>query len=143
MSIIENVREKLAGTILDWFEHTPKRIYLKINPKDIKYAVQSLVKGLGFRFIIASGCDTPDGIEILYHFSYDKSGLVLSLRVLLIDKNKPEIDSIATLFPAAAWIEREMWELLGINFIGHPNLEHLLLIDEWPKGNYPLRHDRK
>ncbi|MDI6606200.1 MAG: NADH-quinone oxidoreductase subunit C, partial [Candidatus Omnitrophota bacterium] len=79
------------------------------------------------------------GLEILYHFSMDKSGVIYSARVLIEDKKSPKIDSIAPLFPGAEWIEREIWELLGINFIGHPNLTHLLLIDDWPEGKYPLR----
>jgi len=142
MHITESVKGKLSNKITDWYEHSPKRIYIKAKPQDIKSIASVLFKDLGFRFIIASGCDTPEGIEILYHFSYDRMGLILSIRVLLKDKKKPEIESIAKLFPAAEWIEREIWELLGINFIGHPKLEHLLLIDEWPKGDYPLRHDR-
>jgi len=39
----------------------------------------------------------------------------------------------------ALWIEREMHELLGVNFPGHPNLKKLLLPDDWPDGVYPLR----
>jgi NADH:ubiquinone oxidoreductase subunit C len=42
---------------------------------------------------------------------------------------------------AAEWIEREMWELLGIRFRNHPDLRHLLLSDDWPEGKYPLRRD--
>jgi NADH-quinone oxidoreductase subunit C len=43
--------------------------------------------------------------------------------------------------PAAEWIEREMWELLGIKFLGHPDLRHLLLSDDWPEDNFPLRRN--
>ena len=46
---------------------------------------------------------------------------------------------MALLCPAAEWIEREMWELLGIDFKNHPDMRHLLLDDDWPEGNYPLR----
>jgi len=41
----------------------------------------------------------------------------------------------------AEWIEREIHEMFGVNFKGHPNLKHLLLKDDWPEGNYPLRRD--
>ena len=91
------------------------------------------------RFIIATGTDRRDGFEIPYHFSEDKTGNVVSIRVLLVDKQKPEIETISNVIKAAEWIEREMWELLGINFNGHPNLKHLLLRDDWPEKNYPLR----
>ena len=143
MSIASEVKTKLEKKAIDWYQHSQRRFYISIRPKDIREAAGILFKDLNFRFVIASGQDTPQGLEILYHFSFDKTGEIVSLRVLLEDKKKPEIDSIATLFPAAEWIEREMWELLGINFIGHPNLKRLLLADEWPEGNYPLRKENR
>ncbi len=143
MSIKEQIREKLGNKIINWYEHSARRIYFSLKPKDLKEVAKILFKELGLRFATATGIDTPAGIEILYHFSFDKTGEIYSLRVLIEDKKHPEIDSLTTLFPAAEWIEREMWELLGINFIGHPNLKHLLLIDEWPEGKYPLRKEHE
>ena len=141
MSIQDEIKEKLKDKIIDWYQHSPKRIYISVRPQDIKNVASFLFRDLGIRFATASGQDTPRGLEILYHFSFDKTGEILSARVLIEDKKKPEIDSIAILFPAAEWIEREMWEMLGINFIGHPNLKRLLLAEEWPKSKYPLRHE--
>ncbi len=135
MSIKEQIREKLGNKIINWYEHLARRIYFSLKPKDLKEVAKILFKELGLRFATATGIDTPAGIEILYHFSFDRSGEIFSLRVLIEDKKKPEIDSITPVFPAAEWIEREMWELLGVNFIGHPNLKHLLLIDDGQKEN--------
>ena len=101
-----------------------------------------LFKELSFRFSTASGIDTPLGIEILYHFSDDKSGKIITLRTLIKDKKEPKIQSITPIIKGAEWIEREIWELLGVNFIGHPNLKHLLLIDDWPEGKFPLRKEK-
>jgi Ni,Fe-hydrogenase III component G len=143
MSIKEQIKERLADKIINWHEHSLRRVYISVKPKDLKEIAEILFKDLGLRFVIASGLDTPKGIEILYHFSFDKTGEIYSLCVLIENKKQPEIDSITTLFPGAEWIEREMWELLGINFTGHPNLKHLLLIEEWPEGKYPLRKDKK
>lgn len=140
MLILDEIKERLAGRIIDWHEHSPRRIYISVKPQDIKAAADCLFKDLGLRFSIASGQDTPAGIEILYHFSFDKTGQMVSLRVLIEDKKTPQIDSLAPVFPAAEWIEREMWEMLGINFVGHPNLKRLLLSENWPEGKYPLRH---
>lgn len=143
MSIKAEVKERLADKIINWHEHSLRRIYISIKPQDLKEAVNFLFKELALRFVTASGLDTPKGIEILYHFSFDKTGEIYSLRVVIEEKKHPEIDSIATLFPGAEWIEREIWELLGVNFIGHPNLKHLLLIDDWPEGKFPLRHEHE
>ncbi|MGB5487465.1 MAG: NADH-quinone oxidoreductase subunit C, partial [Lysobacterales bacterium] len=69
-------------------------------------------------------------------------GIVITLRVL-VDHDSPELDSIAPMYPAAEWIEREIWELLGIHFKGHPDMRHLLLADDWPEGNYPMRRNHE
>ena len=91
---------------------------------------------------IATGIDTPAGIEVMYHWALDSEDCLVTLRVT-VDREAPALESIAVMCPAAEWIEREMWELLGIEFRGHPDMRHLLLDDAWPEGNYPLRrhHD--
>ncbi|MBU0548378.1 MAG: NADH-quinone oxidoreductase subunit C [Candidatus Omnitrophica bacterium] len=141
MFIADEIKERLDEKIIDWYQHSSRRIYFSVEPKYIQAVAGLLFRDLGLRFSIATGQDTPQGLELLYHFSFDKTGEIISVRVLIKDKKKPEIDSLAPLFPAAEWIEREMWEMLGINFIGHPNLKRLLLADEWPEGKHPLRHE--
>lgn len=62
------------------------------------------------------------------------------LRVKIgVPEEAPEVDSIASVWIAANWYERECWEMYGIDFKGHPNLEFLLLYEGF-KG-HPLRKD--
>ncbi len=143
MTPAEKARAALGVRILDWREHSPRRIYITVRPEDLTSAAEILFKKLGFRFSIATGTDTPENIEITYHFSCDATGQFFSLRVLLEDKENPEVDSIAGLTKGAEWIEREIWELLGVNFKGHPDLRRLLLAEDWPEGKYPLRREEK
>jgi len=137
--VVRSIKEKLGDKILKYEEKFGRRIYLDFKPKDIPEVTKFLFKDLGCRFATATGIDTPGGIEILYHFSDDSTGRIISLRTLITDKKNPSIESITSIIRGTEWIEREMWELLGINFKGHPNLKHLLLIDDWPEGKYPLR----
>ena len=58
-------------------------------------------------------------------------------------KPTPEIDSVATITEGANWIEREIHDLLGVNFRGHPDMRRLILADDWPEGFYPLRRDSR
>lgn len=141
-SVKDAIKERLGRKILSWDQINSRRIYFSVKKEDIFETVKILFKDLGLRFAIASGMEVPDGLEILYHFSFDRTGEMFSVRVLIEDKKNPSIDAITPLFPGAEWIEREMWELLGINFKGHPNLKRLLLADDWPEGNYPLRHNK-
>ena len=138
--IKESIKEALGNKITSWDEKSSRRIYFSVKKEDIFETTKLLFKELGLRFSTASGMETTDGFEILYHYSFDKSGEIFSVRVFIGDKKNPEIDAITPIFPAAEWIEREMWEMLGINFKGHPNLKRLLLAEDWPVGEYPLRH---
>jgi NADH:ubiquinone oxidoreductase subunit C len=137
--VVQKIKERFLDKILKFEERSALRIYIDFKPDDIPQAAQFIFKDLGLRLVTATGIDTPFGIEILYHFSHDSTGKVVSLRTFITDKKHPEIASITPIIRGAEWIEREMWELLGINFIGHPNLTHLLLIDDWPEGKHPLR----
>lgn len=141
--VVARIKEKFSSRILKSEERSSRRIYLDINPADIPVVAKFIFKDLGCRFVITTGTDTPAGIEMLYHFSQDSSGKLISLRALIADKKHPQIESIAPIIKGAEWIEREIWELLGVNFIGHPNLTHLLLIDDWPEGKYPLRKEER
>jgi Ni,Fe-hydrogenase III component G len=140
--ILKNIREKFKEDIIDLFDKTSKRVYIEIKPESIKEVAKYIFKDLGARFNIASGVDAREHMEILYHFIFEEINLLISLRVKL-DKSKLEIASLAPVFEAANWIEREIHEMLGINFKGHPDLRRLLLPEDWPNGVYPLRRDYK
>lgn len=55
------------------------------------------------------------------------------------DRDKPVIPSVADLWPAADWHEREAYDMMGITFTGHPDLRRILLPEDW--DGYPLRKD--
>lgn len=138
--VLNDLRTRFAGDILDLLEKSPKRVYIEIRAESIRKVALFLFKDLGARFNIASGVDGRSHMEILYHFTLEDINLLISLRVRL-EKPNLEVESLAPLFEAANWVEREIHELLGINFKGHPDLRRLLLPDDWPQGVYPLRQD--
>ena len=140
--IIEKIKGEFASVIGNWYDKSERRIYIDIDKKNLTVFTKFLFDDLRMRFITASGVDTRENIEILYHFGFDQYGLVISLRVAL-PKPKPEIESIVSIIKGAEWIEREIWELLGVNFLNHPNLKRLLMSEDWPEGKYPLRRDYK
>jgi len=138
--LIKKIKQELKEKVIAVEEKSSKRIYVEINPEDIKQVTDFIFNKLNLRFMTATGIDTFKDFEIYYHFSFDKEGKIISVKTLL-DKKEPKINSITGLFKAAEWIEREMYELLGIDFIGHPRLERLLLSENWPEGKYPLRKE--
>ena len=76
--------------------------------------------------------------EMVYHlYSLEKNH---RLRVKAGVPEQPcEIDSVLEVWPAANWLEREVWDMYGIRFRGHPDLRRLLLYEEFQ--GHPLRKD--
>ena len=138
--VLKNLKSKFKDDIIDIFDKSPNRVYIEINPESIIKVATHVFKDLKARFNIASGMDCRRHMEILYHFTIEDINLMVSFRVKLA-KDNLEIDSLAPVFEGANWIEREMNELLGIKFRGHPDRRRLLLPDDWPEGVYPLRAD--
>ena len=136
--VIDELRKIFSKEILGSEVRNDRRITLFIDPAALLPISEHLFKELGYRFIIASALHTKEGFEIYYHFSQDSSGLVLNLHVVL-DPDTPEVESLSNMFAATNWIEREMHELFGINFLNHPNLEELLSEGNWATGEYPYR----
>jgi len=139
-AILGRIKDALGDRIVEFFEKSPRRYYVEVRPETVPEATRLIFEELGARFQIASGIDTPSAIEILYHWGFDKNNFIVTLKTKL-DREKPEIESLASICSGTEWIEREMWELLGIQFKNHPDLRHLLLTDDWPEGKYPLRRD--
>ncbi len=76
--------------------------------------------------------------EVVYNlFSLSKNRrLFVKVAVPELD---PEIDSVVALWPAADWYEREVWDMMGIVFKGHPNLKRILMYESFQ--GHPLRKD--
>lgn len=137
-AVVTKIEETLAGKVVSSRRDIPNKMYIQVQAEDLPEAVRLLFDELSGRYVIMTGVDTPAGVEVLYHFSFDREGLVVTLNVLL-DKEKPQVDSITPIIAGANWIEREIHELLGVEFVGHPNMRRLLLAEDWPEGVYPLR----
>ena len=141
-SIIEKFKEIFNSEILEIVSKNQKRIIITMKSDSIINVAAYLYKTAGFRFIIASALHTKRGFEIHYHFSKDEIGLILNIHVILSSDN-PRVESLSNMFSASNWIEREMHELFGIDFLNHPNQEKLISEGNWAEGVYPFRKEFK
>ena len=84
-----------------------------------------------------TGDENKEGtLEVLYHFC--QAAGILTLRVS-VRYSFPELPSICSILPAATLYERELIEMFGLRIVGTPNVDKLLLPDDWPDGVFPLR----
>jgi NADH-quinone oxidoreductase subunit C len=77
-----------------------------------------------------------------FQLSYHLLSLAFKERIrlcVLLDEADPAVESIASLWPAANFYEREVFDLFGIGFEGHPNLRRIMMPDDWQ--GHPLRKD--
>jgi NADH-quinone oxidoreductase subunit C len=80
----------------------------------------------------------PERFVVVYHFF--SLPLRHRLRVEIpLPETDLEVDSLTPLWTAADWLEREVWDMFGIRFRGHPNLKRILMYEEFV--GHPLRKD--
>ncbi len=76
--------------------------------------------------------------EIVYHVFSLQGQRRLCVKVP-VPENDPVVESLTPIWAGANWLEREVWDLFGIKFSGHPNLKRILLYEEFQ--GHPLRKD--
>jgi NADH-quinone oxidoreductase subunit C len=76
--------------------------------------------------------------EVVYHLLSIAKKERVRLKVRLADES-PVLESVTSVWPAANYFEREVFDLFGIRFTGHPRLERIMMPDNWE--GYPLRKD--
>ncbi|HOC03449.1 MAG TPA: NADH-quinone oxidoreductase subunit C [bacterium] len=140
MDTLETIKKRFSDRIKNIKIHSDIRIYIEIDKKDLLDFAKFIFNDMDARFITATGVDNLDSMEVLYHFSIDREDVIVSLRVLL-DREDPVIESLTPVVKGALNIEKEMYELLGIKFLNHPELKRFLLTEEYPEGVFPLRKD--
>ena len=144
MEMFENaiklLKEKMPKEILEFRVPKPRRAYILLKPECYKKAISALMKNdENIMLSTITGVDLEKDIELNYHLACE-GAVTLKNRV---PREKPFTKTITDIIPGANLYEREVFDLLGVVFEGHPDLKRLMLPDNWPQGNYPLRRDWK
>ncbi|MCC6026027.1 MAG: NADH-quinone oxidoreductase subunit C [Caldimicrobium sp.] len=141
--VVQRLKEVLGDNFLEEGEFRGQRFVI-LRKDGIREAIK-LLKDLGFNHLqTLTGVDylrIPNRrtrFEVVYQLYSIEKRLQLRLRVE-VPEDDPEVDSIVDLFPCANFLEREVYDLLGIRFKGHPNLKRILLPENWV--GHPLRKD--
>jgi NADH-quinone oxidoreductase subunit C len=97
---------------------------------------------LQFNLLTDATCVDRFPLEPRYELNYHLVSIPLRQRVRLrvrLSGDDPVVDSLVPVWPGANWLEREIFDLFGIRFTGHPDLRRILLPEDWE--GYPLRKD--
>jgi len=114
-----------------------RRLFVSIPAEDLKPVLTFAVRELGFGHLSTiTGLDLEDRMEVIYHLNDGETALSLKVPVW---RDDPRLPTVVDILPGAALYEREVHELFGIVFEGHPDLAPLLLPEDWPEGLYPMR----
>ncbi len=153
--ILEKLQEALGEAIISYEirEHTVgvrkkksyKEIWVEINKDAFRKTVEEIFK-LDYPHLHFIMGDDTGGKSIkmiygfaLYHgFPWEQVSIVLKFD---LPKSELVLPTITDLMPGAETNEREIREMLGVEFEGLKNKRHLFLPDDWPEGKYPWRKD--
>lgn len=119
------------------------RMFVTVDPAAIREICRHVFREMGARYVISIGADDrPFSGEFLvaHNFAFDGDGVLCGLLAHL-PGDRPALDSISDVVPAASWAEREFRDLVGIEPMGHRYPKRLVLPDGWPEGVHPLRKD--
>lgn len=111
-----------------------------VPPEQLVQAATAVRDHLGYVYLsMVTAVDYADRIEVVYlAFSLDHPhGIFLKSR--LPREDLPECPSLTSVWPGAEFQEREVYDLMGVNFVGHPDLRRILTEDDFP--GHPLRKD--
>ncbi len=141
--LVARTLERVNGAVLDAREFAGE-ITLIIQSERIREVCEAF-KADGFRYLVdLAGVDystypghTGDRFSVAYHLYSHEKNQRLRLKVFVADD--VSVPSVTPVWKTANWHERETWDMYGIVFDGHPNLERILMWDEF--NGHPLRKD--
>ncbi len=137
----EEVKQKIAQAVPG--EITIQGENTMVVGSDILYRTAEHLKNaqdMRFDYLASlTAVDYLDRFELVYHLVSLEHNHSLVLKTHLYDRQNPVIDSVYDLWRAADYQERELYDLMGITFTGHPNLKRLFLWEGFP--GHPLRRD--
>ncbi|MBM3330201.1 MAG: NADH-quinone oxidoreductase subunit C [Calditrichaeota bacterium] len=116
----------------------------EVAPSRVANLASALKSQADFRFDMLMDLTAVDWLgkrsprfDVVYHFYSTEHNHRLRVKAM-VDEGAP-VPTLTSLWPIADWFEREVWDLYGIRFSGHPNLKRILMYEEF-KG-HPLRKD--
>ena len=142
VELLSAIEARFAGVQVSEFRGQTR---LKIDRERFQALMQCLRDDYGFDLLVDVTCvdylgyrDATDRFGLVYLLANSETPRRITIRVML---NEPDmtIPSVVPLWAGAEWLEREVWDMFGIQFAGHPDLRRILLPEAF--SAHPLRKD--
>ena len=135
--IAKQIEKKFAGSVV---ESTADSLLVKAESLLEVTGYLKTAPGLNFDYLNAiTAVDYLDYFEVIYQLTSLKHNHSLVLKVRCYSRDNPSLPSVVSLWRGADFQEREIYDLFGISFEGHPNLKRIVLWEGFQ--GHPLRKD--
>jgi NADH-quinone oxidoreductase subunit C len=135
------IEKRFPAAVLDWHAQRGDRTLL-VEHEHLLDIAQLLKEQFGYNVLVDLTCvdylPRKPRFEVVYHLMNLETKTRLRVKVQP-DEIHPVVPSLTAVWPIANWYEREVWDLFGIKFHGHPDLKRILLYEEFE--GHPLRKD--
>jgi NADH-quinone oxidoreductase subunit C len=143
-STLEAVQKKFPAAIVETIDFRNERT-LVLNVENLVAVCQYLKRELHYDFLeTVTAVDWPERLprfDVIYQLLSIPNQCYLRLKVRVGQRREkqPGVPTVSGVWPGANWYEREVFDLFGITFTGHPDLRRILMPQDWT--TYPLRKD--
>src|SRR5207237_9696599 len=139
--LLPSLEKSLGTTIQHKTEFRGETTYM-ISPSDLREVAKFCRDELSFDYLIDITSIDNFGEEPRFEIVYELYSMPLGVHLRLklrISEDVGTVDTVSDIWPTANWHEREIYDMMGIKFSGHPDLRRILMWDGYPY--FPLRKD--
>ncbi|PWT80141.1 MAG: NADH-quinone oxidoreductase subunit C [Blastocatellia bacterium] len=143
-TLVASLQESVPGAQLETVPSVDSHATVYVSRNELPVVARMLRDHPDFRFELLVELTAADfwprepRFELVYILVSIEHRVRLRLKVRL-QADDAHVETVSSLWPAANWLEREVWDLFGIVFDGHPDPRRLLMPEDWE--GYPLRKD--
>lgn len=141
LAIVEKLKAKFSSEVIDVVEFREETTVTVKKEKIVE--ICTFMRDIGGYNLLCDLCSVDYlGQAPRYMVVYNLYNITTKERIRLkapVEEQGAQIDTVSTVWGTANWMERECWDLMGIDFVGHPDLRRIMLPDDWV--GHPLRKD--
>lgn len=139
--LLKSLGKLLGGKIRERSEFRDETTFV-IDGRDLREVAKFCRDELSFDYLIDITSVDHFGNEPRFEVVYELYSMTLAVHLRLklkVSEDNPAIDTVSDIWPTANWHEREIWDMMGLRFNGHPDLRRILMWEGYPY--FPLRKE--